>query len=370
MTQVLDGARPARVVRLIPVLDFGGVEAIFLLQAQRVERSRYDLRICTFWKDGHMAAQLRALGYEVDVLGVDPSIRNPEATLALYRYLAAQRPDIVHASIGEANFHAALVGKLAGVGGVILEEQGFPDRKPVGRAVHAVLYRLADQIVGVSDASCRYMIEREYAPASRVRRIYNAANADYFSPCTARPGRDVVEIVTVGRLVPVKNQAMLIDAFAPVARAYPHARLTIVGEGALKEALEAQVAALGLGGQVSLPGFRGDIKQVLDGADVFVLPSLSEGLGIALVEAMARAMPVVSTTAGGAGEVVAPLGEGWSVAPRDVSGWTRALERLVALSGEERAALGAQAHRRAQDFSPELHIEQLHRLYDEVLSVR
>lgn len=58
------------------------------------------------------------------------------------------------------------------------------------------------------------------------------------------------------------------------------------------------------------------------------------------------------------------------MAPRDVAGWTRALERLVVMSAEERAALGAQAHRRAQDFSPELHIEQLHRLYDEVLSVR
>src|SRR5690242_14126551 len=99
------GASRPLVVRLIPVLDFGGVETNFVQQARTIDRSKYDFRVCTFWKHGEAARRIEASGIQVDVLDVHPSIRNPRATRTLLRYLRRVRPDVVHASIGEANFH-------------------------------------------------------------------------------------------------------------------------------------------------------------------------------------------------------------------------------------------------------------------------
>jgi glycosyltransferase involved in cell wall biosynthesis len=356
-----------KILRLVPVLDFGGVESIVALQAQLLDHERFALTVCTFWKDGNAAARIRDLGITVDVLGVDPSIRNPAATLALARYLARTKPHIIHASIGEANLHAALVGKLHDPRcAVIMEETGLPNRRPVGRLVHAILYRLVDRVIGVSDASCRYVIAREYAPPSRVVCLYNVAKEEYFAPLQARPPREEIRFLCVGRLVPVKNHAMLIAAFAQVFEAHPHTRLTIAGDGPLGDALAAQIHALGLGGAVVLAGLRHDIRAMLDDADVFVLPSLSEGLSIALIEAMARGLPVISTTAGGVGDVVAPLGAGWSAPAQSPDLWVEQMARLAALDHEQRRELGLRARARAEDFHPNTHKMRLEGLYIEL----
>src|SRR4051812_22494897 len=94
-----------RVVRLLPTLDFGGVESRAILQSELHDRERLDLRVCTFHRAGAAADAIRALGIPVDVLGQDPRIRNARASLALAAYLLRTKPDIVHASIVEANFH-------------------------------------------------------------------------------------------------------------------------------------------------------------------------------------------------------------------------------------------------------------------------
>lgn len=356
-----------KVLRLIPVLDFGGVETTFLLEAEQVDRERFDFTVCTFWKAGRMADRIRQTGTRVVSLQTDPSIRNPGATVALARLLRRERPDILHASIGEANFHAALAGKACGVPVTIIEEQGLPDRAFLGRAVHAGLYRRADATVGVSRASCAYMVDREWAPKERVHLLYNAAHQSFFdTPLPTKQDRQTFEFLTVGRLVEVKNHELLLRAFRIVSNQLPHARLTIVGEGPLDERLRATVQELQLDEVVSLPGFRSDVLAAIDGSDAFLLPSLSEGFGIAAVEAMARGVPPIVSDTGALREVTQGMGEEWTIPANDQQGWANAMIWLASLPPQQFAALRSAARKAAEPFSQVRHVGALQTLYSDL----
>jgi len=361
--------RRPRIVRLIPVLDFGGVESIFVLQSKLIDRTSFDFRVCTFWKKGAAARDVEAAGIEVDELGVDPSIRNPGAARRLISYLRRTKPDVVHASIGEANFHAALVSKLCGVPATIIEEQGLPTRKRLGRLVHAGLYRRVDAVVGVSGTSCAYLTEREWAPRAKVHKIYNCARSEFF---TARPeqaaGERPFTALLVGRLVEVKNHERLLRALPAVVERHPTFRLQIAGEGPLREKMLELIAQLGLTNNVEMLGFRSDILSLLQGADVFLLPSLSEGCSLALAEAMAAGTPVIGADVGGIPEVMREVGERWLIPSTDIQAWSRALLAMVDLSEDERRALGQTAAEVAKRFSPETNIAAIQQLYRQLLA--
>jgi glycosyltransferase involved in cell wall biosynthesis len=360
-----------KLIKLIPVLDFGGVETVFETQNQLIDRDRFDLRVCTFWKAGAAAERIASTGTPIDVLGVDPSIRNPKATLALARYLRKTKPDILQASISEANFHTALVAKPCGVPIVMIEEHGLPDRPLPYRLVHTALYRMVDAIVGVSNVTCRYVVDREYAPASRVHLLYNAIAPEFFAPVAprVRSGGEF-RFVTVGRLHPMKNQERLIRAFAAVAQARPEARLQVVGAGPLERALARLVEQLGLQGRVELTGYRADVRNLVENADCFAFPSLAEAFGLAAVEAMARRVPVIASSWGALPEVVGELGHRWIVDPLDIDGWSRAMIEMISLSAAQREALESKAREIAMRFSLERHSAELHRLYDMLIQAQ
>lgn len=352
------------------MLDFGGVESIFVLQSKLIDRAAFDFRVCTFWKKGAAARDVEKAGIQVDELNVDPSIRNPRASAALVSYLRRTRPDIVHASIGEANFHAALVSKLAGVPVTIIEEQGLPTRRLLGRLVHAGLYRRVDAVVGVSDTSCAYLTDAEWAPRNRVRKIYNCARSDFFveRPEPRAPGP--FNALLVGRLVEVKNHERLLRALPAVLRKHPSFRLRLAGEGPLRARMEQLIAELGLQQNVELLGFRTDILALLQAADVFLLPSLSEGCSLALAEAMAAGTPVIGSDVGGIPEVMRDVGQRWLVPPESVEAWSDALCAIVELDEPARRELGLAAARVAKRFAPQSHIEQVQSMYRELLSAR
>jgi glycosyltransferase involved in cell wall biosynthesis len=205
-----------RIVRLLPTLDFGGVESRALLQSELHDRDQFELRVCTFHSDGAAAAAIRERGIPVDVLGQDPSIRNLRATSALARYLAQRRPDVLHASIVEANFHSLLrPPSLRGRPRVIVEEVGSPSHGRLARNVFRLLYRRADRIVGVSQATCDYLTQVDRAPPDKVRLIYNCAAQRFFADASPprpsfverRAAREPFRLLLVGRMVEVKNRS-------------------------------------------------------------------------------------------------------------------------------------------------------------------
>jgi len=128
---------------------------------------------------------------------------------------------------------------------------------------------------------------------------------------------DCILIVTAGRLVPVKGQSYLITAFAQVITEIPNIRLVFLGDGVLRGELSGQVKTLGLEKQVLFLGMRSDVPEIISCSDLFVLPSINEGFGVVLLEAMAMKCPIVATNVGGVPEVVLDGETGILVPPGD-----------------------------------------------------
>jgi glycosyltransferase involved in cell wall biosynthesis len=362
--------RPLRVVRLAPVLDYGGVESKVLLQARLMDRAAIDYRVCTFWKDGFVANEIRKSGIPVDVLGVDPSIRNRAAALVLAGYLDRLGANVVHASIAEANFHLAFATLRLPRRVMIAEEVGVPARRLLARLALAAAYRRMDCVIAVSDATRDYLIEHEFVAARRIRVIHDAISEDYFAPIPERTRGAIRKIVSVGRLVDVKNHETLLRAFSRIARDFPDAELQIVGDGPSRERLEVLARELAIGSRVVFHGFRADVRAALDDADAFALPSISEGFGIALVEAMARGLPVIASNVGSIPSIMAALGSEWLIAPCDVGAWQRGLCELLTLPDKARRRLGTRARELAERYSPGENIARVAQLYAELYARR
>jgi len=351
---------------VVPALDFGGVETRIGLQSETHDRERFDLHVITFHRDGRAGLRVRAAGVPVHTLDVHPSVRRPSTTLALTRELLRLQPDLVHASAGEGMFHAAIAGRLARVPRVVLEEVGMPSRGTAGHLVFGALFRAVDGVVSVSGALRDYLRETERLPEEKAWLIYNCAQPRYFEPVSRTwPRRARFRFFTAGRLVPQKNLSMLLDALRAVIDVEPEVELHIAGEGPLRADLEQQILRLGLERHVTLLGFRADVPALLDKCSAFVFPAgWGEGCSNALVEAMARATPVISSDAPGNPEVAGGLGLDWLVSPDDPSGWTRAMLRLVRAPLEERRAHGELGRVIAEaDFSPGRYIADVERMY-------
>lgn len=199
-------------------------------------------------------------------------------------------------------------------------------------------------------------IERQWralgVPADRMTRIASAVDGRHFAPGPSRAGSDgglpaPPRVVFTGRLHPQKNLDVLLDAWPAVARA-TGASLVLVGQGPERERLESKARAGGVADRVRFTGAVADVADVLRAADVFVLPSVAEGMSNSLLEAMATALPCVASDIGGNQDLLGPAGAGVLVGGADPGAWAEALIGLL-LDPDRRRRLGASARRRVDE---------------------
>jgi glycosyltransferase involved in cell wall biosynthesis len=184
-------------------------------------------------------------------------------------------------------------------------------------------YRQVDAFVAASEA-IRAMLVEDGIPADRVFTVHDGIDIERVDQAEALNVREEFwfpphsfVIGNIAALVPHKGQRFLVEAAASVVHEAPEARFVILGEGELRQDLEQRVRRLHLGQHVVLAGFRPEVLGLLKGLDLFVMSSVTEGLGSALLDAMAAGKPIVATRAGGIPEVVVDGETGVLVAPRD-----------------------------------------------------
>jgi colanic acid/amylovoran biosynthesis glycosyltransferase len=181
------------------------------------------------------------------------------------------------------------------------------------------------------------------------------------------------EIVTVGRAVPEKGQGLLIEALAELAARGVEARLTVVGGGPALDDLRALAGRLGVAGSVEFTGpvGQGEILSYYERADVFAMPSFAEGIPVVLMEAMATGLPVVTTRITGIPELVDDGESGHLVSPGRTDELREALERVLAASPDERAAMGRAGRARVEaEFAIDAVAQQLLALFGELTDGR
>ena len=330
--------RRLRIAHVLHALDVGGTEngTVNVINGLAGD---FDHAIVTMAGEGRLAARLPA---GVPVLRVVKRPGNdPRVVLGLVRTLRALRPDVVHSRNWGA-FDAVLAARLAGVRAVVHGEHGREATDPDGqnrrrRVLRRWLSPLISRYVTVSDDLRRWLLAQVGIAAHKVVTIPNGVDTVRFAPPDQDGARAALGLApsqrivgTVGRLDPVKDQAGLIEAFAAVRREQPGACLVIAGDGPCASALRALVERLGLGGAVVLLGERHDIPRVLAALDVFVLPSIAEGMSNTVLEAMATGLPVVATRVGANPELVDDGVTGTLVPARAPAALAHAIARYVA----------------------------------------
>jgi len=361
-----------RVLYLITDLDVGGAERVLLEVVRRLDRERYRPAVCSLAPPGDLAREFDRLGVPVFGLGMT-GYRHLLRAGRLFALLRRHRFDILHTHLCHANVLGRVVGRLAGVPVVVSTTHVAEPRR-----WHLLLERgtasLVDRVVAVSEAVGRYMIEQARIPAEKVLVIRNGVDPSRFrvprGEFRQREGipADRLLVTSVGRLHEQKGLGWLLEAARLVVSEWPEVRFLVVGEGPERKELLRLRDRAGLEEYVRFLGFRPDVPQILADSDVFVLPSLWEGLAIALLEAMAAGLPVVVTDVEGVREVVTDGETGLVVPPADAGALSSALGRLLSDPGLRKRLARAGRERVIRHFGWGKVVSDTMALYDTLLS--
>jgi glycosyltransferase involved in cell wall biosynthesis len=367
----LNTSEPASVVRLITRLNIGGpsIQAIHLTRA--LEPSGFHTRLVYGALDAGEGDMRYLLDPAADVEYV-PALRRPvapaddaRAFARILRILLGTKPALLHTHMAKAG----ALGRLAAIAykriarrplrvvhtyhGHVLDGYFSPRKTEAVLSVERTLAKATDALVAISDTIERELIdEYRIGHPSQYRVIPLGFDLEPFAALdgsSRRAARQAFELdpaapvlTTVGRLTAIKHHELLLDAAAQILRARPDAQFLIVGDGDRREALEARAVELGIAASLRFTGWRRDLPAVYAASDVFLLTSRNEGTPVALIEAMASAVPGVATAVGGVPDVIVTPDLGTLVAPDDAAALARAAIELVT-DPDRRRAIGSRA---------------------------
>jgi L-malate glycosyltransferase len=363
--------RPTRVMQVVISLAPGGTERLVIEICRRLGRG-FEATVCCLDDEGDWAQELRSIGIDVVALrrqsGFRPSLGRQIADLA-----AEHGVDVLHCH----QYSPFVYGRIAKLWRpelrlVYTEHGRLSDAPPSWkrRLVNPYLSRVDGSIVAVADDLRQYMVEARF-PRTRIGVVHNGIEAGVLpGPAQRRRARAELGIddatfvlASVGRLDPVKDFMSLLEAHAEVRRAVPQSRLLIVGDGPERAALAARAAQEDLAGSVDFLGLRSNVRALLPAADLYVNSSISEGVSITILEAMASGVPVIATSVGGTPEVLAGGEAGILVPARHPVRLAQAAIALASSPGA-RGRLKAVARRRIESaFTVQRMVAEYERLY-------
>jgi glycosyltransferase involved in cell wall biosynthesis len=301
-----------KIEMVLPTLEAAGMEIVTAQLARSLASRGHDVGLTCIEHGGVLADELTAEGHRVAVvpaLGLRSNVRAP----SLEAWFRELKPDVVHLHNG-VWLKAARAARRVGTSRVVHTLHGILDREPwYGAAMTRWAARHTDRIVAVSESLREYLVHDVKVDSAKVRVIVNGVNTTRFRP---GPPTGVVRkalgiddgrlvIGNVARLDPIKNHALLLDAFAMVRVKVPEATLVIIGDGPLREELELRARALALESHVHFLGTLDNVAATYRDFDLFVLPSRIEGTSMSILEAMASGVCVVATAVGGTPELLA-----------------------------------------------------------------
>ena len=315
-----------KILRLTTLLDFGGQEKQYISFTEKPDLLKHQYVFASIGYGGNAEKILMDRGFEVHVLNQNVSVKNVINIYKIYQLIKKIKPDIIHTAAAEANFHGVIAAKLAGVKTIIAEEIGIPNHSFVAKRIFKFIYAFTNKVVGVSWSVKRHLVNTGEIPEHKGYVIYNPVS---ISKIYDRIDKDYFNIIYVGRLEKVKNVETLVRAFSYLKQ--KNLLLTIVGDGNEMENLKSLAKKVSLEKNITFTGFTDNPSHFLSNADLFVLPSFSEGFGIAAVEAMMQKVPVLCSNVGGIPEFVNDEENGWLFNPKDENELILKLNTILSL---------------------------------------
>lgn len=369
--------RRARVMYLAHAFMVGGAEEMTLNLVRHLP-PRFEPRVMCIHEAGPMGEEMRAQGMPVEVLGLTPGLRRPLDLLRLRDAIFAADPDIVHAFLLTGSLYGRFASMLAGVPVIVGTEVNiYEQKRPSHARAERWLLRSTDAVVASAEAVRDYYVSQIGADRAKIEVIYNAVDWGQLAATTPRDaflaaaevpaGAPVAGIIA--RLTEQKAHTVLFDAMARTP-ALERLHLLTVGDGELRGMLESRVATLGLQSRVHFLGARRDLGNILSAIDVFVMPSLWEGLPLSMVLAMGAGLPVVASAVAGIPELVRPGDTGWLATPGDADGLGAALADVLADPARAHA-IGANARDYVRPrFGVDGYVNKMAALYDRLLAAK
>lgn len=362
-------ARPIRIAHVALQLDTGGMERLLVEFARHADRRRFALTFIALGPRGRIADDIEQCGWPVTALNTRPGVR-ASILFRLARIFREQRTDLVHTHNTKPLLYAGPAAKLAQADGMVAVVHTRHGQRHGATRRQDLLFRCAarcaDRIVCVSDDS-RGLCLREGLPPRALRTIHNGIDRARFTFTGPAPEAPAV---FVGRLTPEKDVATLLRAAALVVSHSPSFRLRIAGAGPCAGELTALSRSLNLDGHVEFLGEVANVAELLARSSLLVLPSLTEGLPVTVLEAMSRGLPVVATHVGGTPEAVADGTTGLLVPPRDPALLAAAILQLCTDPALAHRMGLAGSRRVERNFDVRTMVSAYESLYDEVLSAR
>ena len=367
---------------VIDGLEFGGGERTFLQLIQGLSCVEYGIHVATSL-EGDFFKILTEMG--IDVVPLDLKRRvNVKNIKRLSEIIRERKISIVHSQGGRADFYARMASKMLKpkvkiVNTVAMPVKGYDVgvfRKGVYRFLDWFSERYVDRFIVVSEVLRDALLSSYKIQPDKVIKIYNGIELDEYRPNGKEVrsqksevrrefgiAKDVPVIGAIGRMVWQKGFEYLIQAIPDIVQDVPDAKFLLVGDGPLRERIEALSKELRVRDNMIFTGFRSDIKEILCAVDLLVIPSLLEGFPMVILEAMAMAKPIIATNIDGITEQITDGVNGILVPPKDPSALAKGVIRV--LNNKELAmTMGLSARKKVeQEFSVEKMVAETEKVY-------
>lgn len=327
-----------KVLQITHDLNIGGLQRVVVDLAKHLDKTKFAVSVCALREGGPLEAELVDAGIEV--------IRMPPMNRAdyfrfwkLHKVMRATQPAIIHTHNTEPLTDGTLAAILAGVPVRVHTDHArrFPDKLRY-MVSEWLLSHFLSQFVAVSEQTKHDLVRYEKIRPGSIKVVFNGIDGAKYGVRIDKenkrtelgigPSRTPI-LGVAARLTEQKGIAYLLQATKLLCKDFPHVLLVIAGEGEFSQVLHDEADRLGIADNVLFLGPRLDIHEVLQVLDIFVLPSLYEGLPLVLLEAMAASLPIVTTDVGGVRHAVRDGVNGIVVKTRDAYALYAAIKRLA-----------------------------------------
>ena len=357
------------VLELTTTLEVGGTERMLSYLVRGLDKEKFNVSIACLTHGGAVADELSADGFDVTALNMKGKL-DFGVLARLYQLIKEKKVSILHTYLFHANFLGRIVGKLAGVPVIISSERIMGLEGKHRMIANKLTSPLASALSCNAEAVKKFMVEEIGLPAAKITVIHNGVDTEKFGISIDKNkvreklgiSADEVTCITVARLDGQKGIEILIDA----AKKNPKIKFLIAGDGPLREELENKSKSKGSENILFL-GLRRDIPELLQAADIFILPSHWEGFPNVVLEAMAASLPVIATNTSGTPEAVIDGETGMLVKPGDARQLAEAVKHMSS-EPELMKEMGKRGRERAvKFFSLEEMIKKNEELYERLI---
>ena len=310
-------------------------------------------------------------------------IKDFRAFFEIWKLIKKSKPLIVHTHSSKAGFLGRLAAKLAGIPIIVHTPHGHvflgyfdPFKTKMFIILERLASRITDKIIALTNREKEDHVRLRIANKDKFIVIPSGVELYKFKELLFNEKQDFKKelgipenaliIGTVGRLVPVKGPEFLIEAAKYIIPKHPNTYFLFSGDGHLKQNLDKKASYLGIKNNIFFLGWRDDVAKIISIYDIFVLPSLNEGMGRVLVEAMALGKPIVASNAGGIPDLVTHGKNGFLVPPKDPRELANYIQILLE-DGEKREKMGMAGKDMVKNFSKEKMVGNIAELYKELM---